>query len=79
MGARRDGVDVQTRVVSVFRYRNGQQIERWFYPDDPQAWNNIFEDWRTAQIGRYGAACWRWKGTRDLGARAHDELADRLG
>jgi len=42
MGARRDGVDVQTRVVHVFRYRQGQQVERWFYPDDPTAWDNIF-------------------------------------
>jgi uncharacterized protein len=29
MGARRRGVDVQTRVVSVFRYRDRQQVERW--------------------------------------------------
>ena len=44
MGARRDGVDVQpTRVVSLFRYRDGQQIERWMYPDDRVAWNAIFE------------------------------------
>jgi uncharacterized protein len=44
MGARRDGVDVQTRVVSVFRYRDGQQLERWFYPDDNAAWEQIFTD-----------------------------------
>ena len=43
MGARRDGVDVQTRVVSVFRYQNGQQIERWLYPDDWAAWGAIFD------------------------------------
>ena len=43
MGARRDGVDLQTRVVSVFRYQNGQQIERWLYPDDRVAWDAIFE------------------------------------
>lgn len=42
MGARRDGVDVETRVVSVFRYRDGQQVERWLYPDDMVAWNAIF-------------------------------------
>ena len=42
MGARRDGVDVQTRVISVFRYRNGRQVERWLYPDDTVAWNAIF-------------------------------------
>lgn len=44
MGARRDGVDVQTRVVSVFHYRDGRQVERWLYPEDPDAWNAIFGD-----------------------------------
>lgn len=44
MGARREGVDVQTRVVSVFHYRNGHQVERWFYPEDPVAWDRIFRD-----------------------------------
>ena len=44
MGARREGVDVQTRVVSVFHYRNGRQTERWFYPEDPGAWDAIFGD-----------------------------------
>ena len=43
MGARRDGVGVQTRVVSLFRYRHGPQVERWLYPDDPITWNAIFE------------------------------------
>jgi ketosteroid isomerase-like protein len=44
MGARRPGVDVETRVVSVFHYRDGQQLERWFYPDDPAIWDQIFGD-----------------------------------
>jgi ketosteroid isomerase-like protein len=44
MGARREGVDVRTRVVSVFHYRDGQQVERWFYPEDPVAWDKIFAD-----------------------------------
>jgi ketosteroid isomerase-like protein len=44
MGARRDGVDVETRVVSVFHYRGGQQVERWFYPENPVAWDAIFAD-----------------------------------
>lgn len=44
MGVRRAGVDVQTRVVSLFHYRDGQQLERWFYPEDPLAWDMIFED-----------------------------------
>jgi uncharacterized protein len=44
MGARRSGVDVQTRVVSVFHYRDGQQVERWFYPEDSAAWDQIFTE-----------------------------------
>ena len=44
MGARRDCVDVQTRVVSVFHYRDGHQVERWFHPEDPVAWDTIFRD-----------------------------------
>jgi uncharacterized protein len=42
MGARRPGVEVSTRVVSVFHFRDGRQVERWFYPDDRAAWNAIF-------------------------------------
>lgn len=42
MGARRESLDVETRVVSIFRYRDGRQVERWFYPDDTAAWNAIF-------------------------------------
>jgi hypothetical protein len=42
MGARRDGVDVQTRVVSVFHYQDGKQLERWFHPEDPAIWDEIF-------------------------------------
>ena len=41
-GVRRDGVDVQTRVISIVRYRDGRQVERWFYPDDVSAWDAIF-------------------------------------
>lgn len=44
MGVRRPAVDVETRVVSVFHYRNGQQMERWFHPEDPAAWDRIFAD-----------------------------------
>lgn len=43
MGARRDGIDASTRVVSVFGYEAGRQTERWMYPDDPAAWEQIFE------------------------------------
>jgi ketosteroid isomerase-like protein len=42
IGARRDGLEVETRVVSIFHYRDGRQTERWFYPDDTVAWNRIF-------------------------------------
>ena len=42
MGARREGIDVQTRVVSIFHYRDGQQLERWFHPVDAAAWDQIF-------------------------------------
>jgi uncharacterized protein len=44
MGARREGLDVQTRVVSVFHYRDGRQVERWIHPEDPVAWEQIFAD-----------------------------------
>lgn len=43
MGARRPGVEVETRVVSIFHFRGGRQAERWFYPEDPQAWDRIFD------------------------------------
>jgi uncharacterized protein len=41
MGARRPGVDVETRVVSIFHFRNGRQVERWFFPEDREAWDRI--------------------------------------
>jgi len=42
-GARRPGVDIETQVVSVFHFRNGRQAERWFYPDDRETWDEIFD------------------------------------
>jgi ketosteroid isomerase-like protein len=42
MGARRHDLEIQTRVVSIFRYKDGLQIERWLYPDDVIAWDAIF-------------------------------------
>jgi hypothetical protein len=42
MGARRPGMEVSTRVVSIFHFRDGRQVERWLYPDDRAAWNAIF-------------------------------------
>ena len=44
MGARRPSIDVETRVVSLFHFRDGQQAERWFYPEDRVAWDEIFSD-----------------------------------
>jgi ketosteroid isomerase-like protein len=44
MCARRRGVDVQTRVVNVFTYRDGRQLERSIYPDAVSAWNRIFDE-----------------------------------
>ena len=41
MGIRRPGLDVQTRVVSIFHFRAGRQVERWFFPEDMLAWNRI--------------------------------------
>jgi ketosteroid isomerase-like protein len=41
MGTRQPGLDVETRVVSVFHVRDGRQLERWFYPEDAQVWDRI--------------------------------------
>ena len=42
MGVRPPGLEVTTRVVSIFRFHDQRQLERWFYPDDFVAWNSIF-------------------------------------
>ncbi len=42
MGARRPGVDIEIRVLSVFHFRDGRQLERWLYPEDLEAWDAIF-------------------------------------
>jgi ketosteroid isomerase-like protein len=42
IGARRPGVEFETRVTSVFHFRDGRQVERWFYPEDMAAWDAIF-------------------------------------
>ena len=52
MGARRPGLEVTTRVVSVFRFRDQRQLERWFYPDDMAAWNAIFTEKSSAPVTR---------------------------
>jgi len=33
---------VSVEVVSVFHYRDGRQLERWFLPADPDAWDRMF-------------------------------------
>jgi hypothetical protein len=42
MGARRPCVDDETRVVSIFHFQDGRQVERWFFPEDAAAWDRIF-------------------------------------
>ncbi len=43
MGARREGVEIETRVVSIFHFGNGRQLERWFFPENAEAWDKIFD------------------------------------
>ena len=43
MGARRPGADIETQVVSIFHFRDGRQVERWFYPHDLAVWDRIFD------------------------------------
>ncbi len=42
MGAVRDRVVILVDVISVFHYREGRQLERWFHPTDLTAWDRIF-------------------------------------
>lgn len=42
IGARREGLEVETPVVSVFHVREGRQVGRWFYAEDTVTWNRIF-------------------------------------
>jgi len=28
--------------VSIFHFRDGRQVERWFFPEDAAAWDEIF-------------------------------------
>ena len=41
LSALRDGVVVPVDVVSVFHYRHGVQLERWFHPVDREAWDRM--------------------------------------
>jgi ketosteroid isomerase-like protein len=42
MGVRRPDVELVTRVVNVFHFRHGRQVERWFYPEDMTTWDQAF-------------------------------------
>ncbi len=42
MGVRRPDLELETRVVSVFHFRDGRQVERWHYPEDAEVWDRIF-------------------------------------
>ena len=57
----------QTRVISIFRYRDGRQVERWFYPDDTAAWNTIF----ALSVGREDGSVIRELLTVDADRRGH--------
>lgn len=43
MGVRRPEKTVSTRVVNIFHYRDGRQLERWIYPEDMAAWDSILQ------------------------------------
>jgi ketosteroid isomerase-like protein len=42
MGVRRPDFELFTRVVNVFHFRDGRQVERWFYPEDMESWDQAF-------------------------------------
>lgn len=41
MSSESDGVRVSVNVVSVVHFRDGRQLERWFHPSDPVAWDAL--------------------------------------
>ena len=43
IGVRRPDLDQVIRVVSVFHFRDGRQVERWFYPENMDTWDQIFD------------------------------------
>jgi ketosteroid isomerase-like protein len=42
MGVRRPDLELMTRVANVFHFREGRQVERWFYPEDMETWDRAF-------------------------------------
>jgi ketosteroid isomerase-like protein len=41
MSSEIDGHRVSVNVVSVMHFRDGRQLERWFHPSDPAAWDAL--------------------------------------
>ena len=41
VGVRWADLEVETRVVSVFHFREGRQLERWFFPESLPHWDQI--------------------------------------
>ena len=41
MSSERDGRRVSVNVVSVMHFRDGRQLERWFHPSDPVAYDAL--------------------------------------
>jgi ketosteroid isomerase-like protein len=50
MGVRRPDLELEVRVVSVFHFRNGRQVERWFYPEDLEAFDRVFDQPSPAEV-----------------------------
>ena len=43
VGVRQPHMEVETRVVNVFHFRDGRQMERWFYPEWLSVWDEILD------------------------------------
>jgi|SRR5205085_2536130 len=41
MSSERAGRRISVNVVSVMHFRDGRQLERWFHPSDPAAWDAL--------------------------------------
>jgi ketosteroid isomerase-like protein len=41
MSSESNGLRVSVNVVSVMHFRDGRQLERWFHPSDPAAWDAL--------------------------------------
>jgi hypothetical protein len=43
MGIRGPDLEFELRVVSVFHFNDGRQIERWFYPESAALWHRMLD------------------------------------